>query len=105
MDPFDPTCTRLRPLAEYTGRLPSSRPGKRLNRATLWRWSLKGTSSRVLLQTARLGGCRYTCDAWVAEFMAALSAAPSAGAQAPPISDEERARILRHFGLGVGGRR
>jgi hypothetical protein len=104
MDPLDPTCTKQRPLAEYSERLPSSRPGKRLNRATLWRWSLKGTSDRVLLRTARLGGCRYTCDAWVAEFMAALSSSPASEASPPTMREEDRLRIAERFGLKKASR-
>ena len=65
---LDPNSYQLRPLAEYALRLPSSHPGKRLNRGTLWRWAQKGVRG-VVLKTRRLGGGRYTCDAWVLEFM------------------------------------
>lgn len=69
MEPLDPNCTRLRPLATYADRLPSGRRGKRLNRATLWRWALRGLRGRPRLRTAPLGGTRVTCDAWVWEFL------------------------------------
>ena len=69
MEPLDPNCTRLRPLATYADRLPSGRRGKRLNRATLWRWALRGLRRRPRLRTAALGGTRVTCDAWVWEFL------------------------------------
>lgn len=57
MTPIDPQCTELRPLAEYSKRIPSSRAGKKLNRATLWRWALNGLQG-VKLETVRIGGGR-----------------------------------------------
>lgn len=71
-EPFDPSSTRFRPLAEYSNLLPSSRPGRRLNRATLWRWALKGVGG-VRLQTVSLGSARLSTDADIAAFMRALS--------------------------------
>lgn len=70
MDAINPNCQRLRPLAEYASRLPSGQPGKRLNRATLWRWALSGVRGGRRLRTAALGGTRVTCDAWVWQFLA-----------------------------------
>src|SRR5688500_15200315 len=69
MEPLNPDCQRLRPLAEYTRRLPSSQSGKRLNRATLWRWALAGLRDGRRLKTVALGGGRMTCDAWVWQFL------------------------------------
>lgn len=69
MNTIDPGCRVLRPLAEYAWRLPSRRTGKRLNRATLWRWALRGVRGRCL-ETVQLGGGRMTCDAWVWAFVA-----------------------------------
>lgn len=71
-EPFDPTSKRFRPLAEYSNVLPSCRPGRRLHRATLWRWALKGVGG-VRLQTVSLGTARLTTDADIAAFMRALS--------------------------------
>lgn len=74
LDPFDPTSSKLRPLGEYRDRLPSRRSGCRLNRSTLYRWALRGArSGRVKLKTDCIGGGRFTCDAWVREFMRALA--------------------------------
>jgi hypothetical protein len=99
MEPFDPTSTKLRPLAEYSDRLPSSRRGRMIHRATLWRWALKGTGGGILLPTVRLGGCRYTCDANVAQFMRQLSV-PGPRPTAPnAMRPEERQRIAERFDL------
>jgi hypothetical protein len=51
--PIDPSCLRLRPLAEYSSRLPSSRPNSRLNRATLWRWLQDEQFSRAYSKARR----------------------------------------------------
>ena len=98
MESLDPACPRLRPLAEYSGRLPSSRPGKQLHRATLWRWALKG-SNGVVLRTVKLGGSRCTCDAWLCEFIQRLSGtvAPDQGQATSP----ETRRIQARFGLAT----
>jgi len=94
-EPFNPTSTRFRPLAEYSNVLPSSRPGRRLNRATLWRWALKGVGG-VRLQTVSLGSARLTTDADIAAFMRALSnRTQSTGlAQSPKDSIIHDAEIL-----------
>jgi hypothetical protein len=112
MHPLDPTDHQLRPLSEYTKRIPSRVPGKRLNRATLWRWALHGR-----LRTVQIGGGRFTCDAWVWEFIhrARAPITPALSAELdqtttrlrsrtwslPPIPAEERAR----FGAELGPRR
>lgn len=105
MTPFDPTSAELRPLAEYSERLPSSRRGKRVHRATLWRWALKGTRGGVLLPTVRLGGCRYTCDASVAEFMRRLSEPVPRNEVQASLPSGERDRIRQRFDLPEGASR
>lgn len=69
MESLDQNCRQLRPLADYADRLPSSRRGKKLNRATLWRWALRGFPDGRYLRTVALGSGRFTCDAWVAQFL------------------------------------
>ncbi len=98
--PIDPQNFEYRPLAEYSTRLPSSRPGKRLHRSTLYRWATRGTPGAGRLQTVRIGGGRYTCDAWVAEFIAASGSDDSANAVAEPLPDDAAERIRRRFGVG-----
>lgn len=96
MEPFDSNSTQLRPLAEYSKRLPSTRQGKRLNRATLWRWALKG-SGGVILRTERLGGGRFTCDAYVADFIAQLSGDDAPEQTNAPCRD--RKKLLDRLGV------
>jgi hypothetical protein len=103
MDAINPMCLRLRPLAEYATRLPSSRRGKRLNRATLWRWALSGVRGGRLLCTAVLGAGRMTCDAWVWQFLAQSGGASRSAGQAPRFDPLEREQIARE--LHVRGRR
>ena len=101
--PIDPTCKILRPLGEYAGRLPSSRPGKTIHKATLGRWANHGASG-VVLRTEILGGCRFTCDAYLAEFMRRLgqgrraSRRASSARRCPP-READRERILDAFQL------
>lgn len=96
-----PTCRELRPLAEYCDRLPSRRRGRKLNRATLYRWALHGVSGGRILQTVELGGGRFTCDAWVAEFMRQLTiASPSTPAHGPNV--ERHAEIAKRLGAAQG---
>lgn len=99
MHAFDPASTQLRPLAEYSDRIPSSRRGKKLHRATLWRWAFDGVRGGIVLQTARLGGCRYTCDAWIAEFMRAASTADVLPRAQRALPAEDRERIRKEFNL------
>lgn len=96
MEAIKPNCERLRPLAEYCDRLPSSRPGKRLNRATLWRWALSGLRGRRL-RTVELGGGRMTCDAWVWQFVSGPAHFERVGAES--LGQEERERIARALGV------
>jgi hypothetical protein len=66
---LDPSNHDLAPLSAYCNRIPSRVPGRRLNRATIWRWALRGTRDGRVLRTVQIGGGRFTCDAWVCEFI------------------------------------
>ena len=100
-DPFDPSNTQLRPLAEYTDRLPSRRRGRKLHRATLWRWALRGAQGgRVRLETVRLGKGRFTSDAAVAAFMAACEGGGEALPSPPPADEQRLAAIRKRFAGG-----
>jgi hypothetical protein len=104
MDPFDPTSKQLRPLAEYSDRLPSSRRGKKLNRATLWRWALNGLKDGRFIRTVGLGSGRFTCDAWVAAFLShprPPAGSPSSRGTPDPV---EHARIGSRLGASNGRR-
>ena len=92
----------LRPLRHYSGRLPSSRPGKNLNPSTLFRWALHGVKGQVL-ETRLLGGTRVTCDAWVHEFMTRLSGArPSGVSHDNRIGIKDRKAIFESVGVQPG---
>lgn len=101
-EPFDPTDDTLRPLAEYTDRLPSRRRGRKLNRATLWRWAMRGAQGgRLRLRTVVLGGGRFTSDAAVAAFMRAQGAEDGAELSPAPLVDEAGlAAIRERFATG-----
>jgi len=98
---IEPASRELRPLAEYCDRLPSRRRGRKLNRATLYRWALHGVSGGRILQTVELGGGRFTCDAWVAEFMRQLSN-PSPSTPGHGLSTARRTEIAKRLGAAQG---
>jgi hypothetical protein len=100
-EPLDPESHALRPLAEYAARLPSSRHGKRLNRATLWRWALKGVRGGRRLHTVALGYGRMTCDAWVWEFMRPANPPPADQPRCEVGDRSERERTAAELGLKV----
>ena len=100
MKTIDPSCDDLRPLAGYARRLPSSRPGKRIHKSTLFRWATRGARG-VVLRTSRLGSGRYTCDAWVAEFMDRLTCVdvPPDRPNRRGHTDSERREIEAELGI------
>jgi Protein of unknown function (DUF1580) len=107
MQLIDSTCELLRPLASYAHRLPSSRPGKRIHKSTLFRWATRGSGGEVL-RTRRLGSGRFTCDAWVSQFMDRLSG-PDVHPDRPTRSghtEAERLEIEAELGIAPwqGGR-
>lgn len=96
---IDPSDAELRPLSEYCDRLPSRVCSRKLNRATLWRWALRGARGRVL-RTVVIGSGRFTCDAWVAEFFDGC--APREPWRPRPMFDP--ARLPSHAGLDAAER-
>ncbi len=70
---IDPTAEELIPVGRLPSLIPSSRPGKRLNLATIWRWSTHGVRG-ARLETVLIGGVRYTSGAAVTRFVEALNA-------------------------------
>lgn len=94
---LDPNSFQLRPLHEYTDRLPSSRRGKKLNRSTLWRWVLRGVGGRRL-RTQVLGGRLFTCDAWACQFMRPGPTGPQGPDTSSPVAVRERERIAERLG-------
>lgn len=102
--PLDPSSHDLRPLAEYCDRLPSRVRGRSLNRATLWRWALKGRSDGRTLRTVGLGSGRFTCDAWVVQFLAEHDGAGGRQLGTRGLDPAERERIARKLGASTDRR-
>jgi hypothetical protein len=55
-------------LNEVTKLVPSSRPGKRLNIATIWRWCTCGVRG-VVLESVNIGNSRFTSREAVTRFV------------------------------------
>ena len=99
MEHLDPNCHLLRPLSDYCKRIPSRIAGKRLNRATLWRWARKGPRGDWKLRTVEIGGGRFTCDAWVWAFIHRKPTGPSSSGSLRPVPPEVRASIEAELGM------
>jgi len=55
---------------------PAHFPGKRVHRATVWRWHLTGLHRHgqvIRLRTVTVGSRRYTTQAWIDEFLRACN--------------------------------
>lgn len=61
------------PISEVSKLLPSSRPGKKLNAATVFRWAQSGR-----LETVKVGGARYTSREALARFAQPTARPPAA---------------------------
>ena len=67
----------------------------------LYRWAQKGIRGNRL-QTVMVGGCRFTCDAWVWSFIEASTVpAGTTSTVAARMPGVEGDRIRRRFGLNV----
>jgi len=75
-------------LPQAAKRLPSSRPGRKLNVSTLWRWASSGVKGGVVLETVTIGGTRFTST----EALQRFSERCSAGQTAPPSPSPTKAR-------------
>jgi hypothetical protein len=65
-------------LYEAAGLLPGSRPGKRVNFSTVWRWVMRGVLAgdgvtRVRLEAVRIGAKWITSHEAISRFSAALT--------------------------------
>lgn len=94
---IDIASEELIPLARVPDLIPSRRADKRLNQATVWRWTSRG-SRGILLEAVTIGGSRYTSLEAVARFVERLSGdqagragAPSGRTPAQRKRDSERA--------------
>lgn len=66
---IDLTCERAIPLSDVPAYVPKRR-GKKVHYCTVYRWATKGVRGRVL-ETAFIGGLRYTTVEAVRRFLMA----------------------------------
>jgi hypothetical protein len=92
----------LIPVHALPDLMPSSRRGKKLALATIYRWILKGK-----LKSVRIGGGRFVTPAWLAEFIESSGAVPSMThpADAARRAGIELDRLLARPGSGSAARR
>jgi len=69
----------LIPLKKLSKLLPRHGDDKPVHTNTLFRWALQGVRG-VKLRSVLVGGKRYTTQAWVDEFVAALNGTPQPAA-------------------------
>jgi hypothetical protein len=75
--PINMAAETIFPLAQLPDRYPlAGKGGKKLHRATAFRWAQRGVRG-VRLETARVGGTLYTSNEAVERFVERLSADPS----------------------------
>lgn len=79
----------LIPLVDVCGLVPSGRPGKRVSRATVFRWALKGVKG-VKLATKKSGGTRVTTRAALRRFIEQTNAPNGDAAHAAPSARKQR---------------
>jgi hypothetical protein len=83
-----------KPVCEAARSVPSSRPGRTVSPGTLIRWIAKGAKlrggGRLKLKATRSPGGWLTSEAWIQEFLSALTA-DRAGSVAPAPGAEARA--------------
>lgn len=88
------------PLSEVPKHIPA-RNGRRVHRATVWRWAADGVRG-VTLETVKIGGATYTSTEAIARFAAACSAADDPGertAYPTPAAVERADRELTAMGI------
>jgi len=67
-----PPLSDLFPLSEVPRRIPKGSSGKPRHLSRIHSWRADGVRG-VRLQATRVGGCWYTCEAWLREFFDRLS--------------------------------
>jgi hypothetical protein len=77
-----PALDYLIPLNELAAQLPRRRGGRKTHVATLYRWTDRGIRGQRL-RYVQCGSVRCSTVAWVHQFFAALTAAPTTPAAAP----------------------
>jgi hypothetical protein len=103
---IDVECEALIPLREVGSIIPSSRYGKRLNFATIWRWAMHGARGRRL-EAVKLGGSLYTSREAISRFAEHVTGSDTPTSPAPAVRspaqrqrDQERAaKMLDEAGI------
>ena len=80
----------LIPISEVPLRIPSSRPGKRINVRTLYRWQREGR-----LETVRIGGRWYTSEEALERLSQPYTPIETAVVHGPDKALQERIRRMR----------
>ena len=62
-------------LEDARDHVPSSRQGKKLSRAVVYRWALQGVGG-VKLETVKIGGGRFTSVQAIQRFIRARTSSP-----------------------------
>jgi hypothetical protein len=65
---------RLQELPNRSDLIPPRSNGRKLGRATVWRWTTRGVAG-VVLRTVNIGGAPATCAEWLNEFFEAIATA------------------------------
>ena len=93
---LDPNDDTLRPLASYSSRLLSSRPGKHLHRSTIFRLALRGDSTGRKIKSVRIGGGRFSCDRWVSAYIHGSSTDDKDQVETRELTPDENEILARH---------
>jgi hypothetical protein len=72
---LNPNDTTLYALADWPGKLPKRRGGRKVHMSTMHRWATVGCRGHIL-KTVSVGGTKCTSAAKLCEFFAALSSRP-----------------------------
>jgi len=86
-------------LGDVPSLLPSRR-GRRVHRATVYRWAAKGVGG-VRLDVLRIGGSLFTSEQAVARFLEAQNAPHTGEASAPASNDDLVAEDREAESLGL----
>jgi len=84
---------------------PAHFPGKRVHRATVWRWHLTGLHRHgqiIRLRTVTVGCRRYTTQRWIDEFVARCNGEPAPTASPSQRQRRAAAAMTTLAGMGVG---
>lgn len=80
------------PLKELPNKLPRTPRGKKIHRSTGFRWASTGVRGRRL-RTYQIGGCLYTCDEWLSQF---IQRRDEPKASEAPVTDEDAILAAEH---------